>query len=89
MNPDALVASYDAALARLAADHPPPGAAGRLIDPLLRLFGADARTRAQAERADLLDRAARHEVAAGNIERAAALDAALRRRAARPAPGGA
>ncbi|MBL8834131.1 MAG: hypothetical protein JNL71_17195 [Rhodospirillales bacterium] len=88
MTADELLAAYDATLARLAADTPEPGPARRLIDPLLRLFGADSRTHAVRERTRLLDRAARQAVAAGDPMRAGLLDEALRSRVsglARPA----
>ncbi|MBI3505872.1 MAG: hypothetical protein HY059_13610 [Proteobacteria bacterium] len=84
MTGDDLVAAYDEALSRLAAQTPEPGPARRLIDPFLRLFGADSRTFAVAERSRALDHAARRAVAAGDPAVSLELDAALRRRAAVP-----
>lgn len=86
MTAEELLAAYDQALARLAAQSPEPGPAHRLIDPVLRLFGADSRTHALRERRNLLARAARDEVVAGDSQRANALEAALRSRGSGSAP---
>ncbi len=84
MTAEELLAAYDQALARLAAQTPESGPARRLIDPLLALFGADSRTHAVRERRNLLARAACDEVAAGDPRRAHALEVALRRRESGP-----
>ena len=71
-----IAARFQAAWDRLACSYPEPAAGPRLIDPLLKLFGKDSQSFAQAERARALDRLARDAVLAELVGEGISADAA-------------
>jgi hypothetical protein len=62
----ALQKSYAAACARFSSEIAEPARGPRLIDPLLRLFGADSQSYAKRERAAAIERMAFDAVLAEN-----------------------